>query len=609
MSPEGQSTNPVNTAPLIHDRYEVGERVAEGTFFFTHRARDVQTGRAVALKVLKPEYAADDAFTSRLAAESRSVVTLQHPNIAQVYDVFRHQNTLVIVTEWVRGMNLQDRIRRVAPFPLAVAMDIFQASAEALHYAHENGFIHGDIRPENVIITPDGRVKITDFGVGSSAAATTRTQLSSLQRTANYLAPEVAQGHAVDARTDVYSLGCVLFEMLTGTVPFPAETPLAVAVKHLNDPVPSPRERNHAVPNAVDGITRKCMLKDPMSRYLSLPALLQDVRAVQDAIRNERPLTWTPLKEAPEAPAAPERPKARAAEPTKQRAAPAPPPVRPPDDREGDGGPGVKVLVGIAAVGVAIMVAFFLAVNSFLSAPPVVTVPGDLIGMQRTQAEAALAKADLKVDVREDFRENIPEGKVYQSAPPPGTELRAGKTVILYVSRGPEPITVPDVTGKTLSQARQELAAAGLNMGKPQEEWSEVIEKGQVISQNPVGGAETKKKSAVTLVLSKGPEPVPEPREEPAPAEEPTPEPAIPDTAQELPHRDMVVEVRIPASYEGPQKVTIISRGEDGSENTVYEAEHQPGERIEPVVTVIGNEGKAEIEVYINGRLTRKTKV
>src|SRR5687768_9010792 len=158
MTPEGPSANPAGaTAPVFNNRFEVGERLAEGTFFFTHRGRDIESGQPVAIKVLKPQYAADESFSERLLNEAQSARRLRHANIAQVLDAWEERGTLVIATEWVRGINLKDRIRRVAPFPLAVAMDITLACAQALQFAHENGYVHGDIRPDNVIITPDGR--------------------------------------------------------------------------------------------------------------------------------------------------------------------------------------------------------------------------------------------------------------------------------------------------------------------------------------------------------------------------------------------------------------------------------------------------------------------
>ena len=296
MTPEGPSANPAGaTAPVFNNRFEVGERLAEGTFFFTHRGRDIESGQPVAIKVLKPQYAADESFAERLLNEAQSARRLRHANIAQVLDAWEERGTLVIATEWVRGINLKDRIRRVAPFPLAVAMDITLACAQALQFAHENGYVHGDIRPDNVIITPDGRVKITDFGVGAAVAGSSRIQLNSLEQAAFYMAPELAEGKTPDTRSDLYSLGCLVYEMLAGVVPYDAETPLAVAVKHLNDPIPSLKKVNPSVPNAVDGMVAKCLQKNPAERYNAPLALLEDIHRVREAIRTDSSLAWSPL--------------------------------------------------------------------------------------------------------------------------------------------------------------------------------------------------------------------------------------------------------------------------------------------------------------------------
>jgi eukaryotic-like serine/threonine-protein kinase len=603
MSSESPPGHPAGTTPpVLNDRYEIGERLAEGTFFYTHRGRDVESGRTVAIKVLKPEYAGDEVFTGNLLTEALSASTLQHPNIAQVIDAWRERGTVVIITEWVRGINLKDRIRRVAPFPLAVAVDILQACAEALGHAHENGYIHGDVRPDNVIITPDGRVKVTDFGVGASVAASTRIQLNALPQAAYYLAPELAEGRAPDARTDLYSLGCILYEMLAGKLPFEAETPLAVAVKHLHEPVPSLRDANPAVPNAVDGIAQKLMQKNPMARYLSARNLLGDIRAVQEAMRGERPLTWSPVRAAP---AAGEMESLPVAERSKVR------PARPVP--EPDGGPSAMLLGGVALVGVLMILIFYLGVMLVTRPPAQVGVP-DVLKKTQAEAVAALKQVRLNAEVREDYNGKVPAGIVYDSVPKPGMEMRANKTVVLYVSRGLQPVTVPDVVGKPLSQARNEVKAAGLALGETREENSEVVAKGEVLSQTPTGGSEAKKSTPVYLVVSKGPEPIEEPADANAtpgngdPDSNPdsgagnaTGDPVTPNL--DLPARDHEVSFQLSPNTTGPQHVKIVVRHEDGTEETALEQDFQAGDEVNYTVTTRGRKGTGQIRVYLNGRL------
>jgi serine/threonine-protein kinase len=667
MSSDGPSANPVSTAPLLNERYEIGERLAEGTFFYTHRGRDHESGRAVAIKVLRPEFAGDEAFSGRLLSEARSATSLQHPNIAQVYDAFRERGTVVIITEWVRGINLKDRIRRVAPFPLAVAVDILQACAEGLNYAHESGYIHGDLRPDNVIITPDGRVKVTDFGLGASVAASKQIQLAALPQAVYYLAPELAEGRSPDVGSDIYSLGCLLYEMLVAATPYEADTPLAVALKHVQSPVPSARKANPSVPNAVDGIAQKCMQKDPKARYPSLTALLGDVRQVQDAIRSDRPLTWSPLKPPVETAPVPEKtppprvtrperpPKAEPvnaapvraapvnAEPVKVEPAPRPepavradpiskvqpvpraepesrrpaerPPRRPaPSPPSGDTGPSLKLLMGVALFGILMIAAFFVGVNFIIHAPEEVPVPR-LAGKSQADALAQLQRIGLKGDVREDYRDREPAGTVFDTAPKPGVTLRAQKSVTLFVSKGPQPINVPDTSGKDLSAARRELKTAGLATGNTREEFSEVVPKGGVISQSPLAGNQVRKGSPVDLTISKGPEPIPDPQDEPRNSGDQQTNGGSPGQdngagsanggkpSANLPEQEQEVTIEIPKSRVGPQTVKIVVRNADGTEETPYEQQHQPGETVTQMVTTRGAKGKSQIRIYLNNHL------
>jgi eukaryotic-like serine/threonine-protein kinase len=603
MNPEGNSSTVSTAPPLLNGRYELGDRLTEGTFFYTHRGRDTETGKAVAIKILKPEYSGDEAFSSRLKSEAESATGLDHPNIAKVYETWREQGTLIIVTEWVRGINLRDRIRRVAPFPVSVSTDILLACAEALNHAHGRGFVHGDLRPDNIIITPEGRVKVTDFGVGMSVAASTRIQLDALPQAVYYLAPEVSQGRMPDTRTDIYSLGCILYEMLAGEVPFDAETPLAVAVKHLNDPAPALQKANPAVPNAVNGVALKCMQKDPAGRYSTVENLLQDLHAIRDALHHDRPLTWSPIKEAVEAPVAEKtKPHSRRRE-------------RREEPEVADTGPSAGLLVGLALVALTMILVFFGIGMLITQAPKQVTVPPDLVGMPQAEATTLLRKIGLKEKIQPDFHDRVTAGKVFATDPRGGTDIRANKTVTLFVSQGPQPVTVPDVVGEELAAARKQLSGANLALGEAREEYSSVVDKGKVISQSPTSGSQVKKNSAVNLVISKGEEPLPdmppvdiEPQTGDNPPSGENPNAGTPPAAN-LPERAFEVSVQVPRSASGAQTVRIVVRHEDGSEQTVYEQNHEPGDVVKQTVTVYGNPGKCQIQTFVDGRVADTKKV
>jgi serine/threonine-protein kinase len=254
--------------------------------------------------------------------------------------------------------------------------------------------------------------------------------------------------------------------------------------------------------------------------------------------------------------------------------------------------------------------------NPFNGAPREVIVPPSLVGMQQQQAVDALKAAGLTADIRSEFSDK-PDGVVYDSSPKSGVEMRSGRPVVLFVSKGSEPITIPDVVGKKRAEAQQALQSAGLVMADTKSEFSEIYEKGEVIAQSPLGGTQAKKKSPVTLIVSKGPEPVPP--DEPVAVESPDttspPAPDTPDTPTEpapqadLPVREHEVSIRVPRSARSAQTVKIIVRNEDGSEQTVYEQEHQPGEDVKQTVSTLGNKGKCQIRVYLNDHEISRTDV
>lgn len=622
MSPEGPSANPAGaTVPVLNDRFEVGERLAEGTFFNTHRGRDIETGHPVAIKILKPEYGADAAFSEAILAEFTNAKRLRHANIALVHDAWRERGTIVAVTEFVRGINLKDRIRRVAPFPLAVSMDILLACTQALQFAHENGIVHGDIRPDNILITPDGRVKLTDFGIGPAVAASSKIQLNALPQAATYMAPEVAEGKPQDNRSDLYSLGCLAYEMLSGSVPFEADSPLALAVKHLKEPVPSLKKANSSIPNAVDGMVAKCLQKDPADRYAGSQALLEDIHRIREGIRTNQPLNWTPLTTKPDV---------KTSAPAKPAKAPRPPRPERFDEPAVDTGPSIKLLVGVFVLGLVMIGAFFGLVLTLTSAPGQVNVPSDLVNMPQERAIATLQKLGLKAEVVSEYSTR-PVGMVIKIDPPGGTEIRAGKAVTLMVSKGSEPLKAPTVVDKDLATAKKMLAAAGLKPGDAQGEYSDVIDKGHVISQNPAGGAEVQKGGTVALTVSKGPAPETASGNTETPektdggdtenpdkqnpdnsnpdsgnpdngSKPPTPTPNT-DPSAELPASKNEVGFPISSKASGPQHVRIMVKNEDGTEINAYEQDHKAGDQVHQTVTVYAHPGKGEIRVFLNDRV------
>jgi eukaryotic-like serine/threonine-protein kinase len=525
LSDQSPDARGATGARLLNSRYEVGEKIGEGSFFAVYRGRDSQSGQAVAVKIASDEYAGDREFADRLRAEALAASRLDHPHIVAVYDAWMEGGRIAIATEFVRGINLKERVRRVAPFPLAVAIDIAAAVSEALEYAASQGLSHGDLRPENILVTPEGQVKLADFGVGAAVCASSRLQMSALLHSAHYLPPEVAQGKAPSAPSDVYSLGAILYEMLSGQPPFQADTPFAIAVKHLHEPPPSLRRQNPGVPKAVEGIVLKCLQKEPAARYPNPGALLADLRGVREALRFGKPLTWSPVPE-PVPPAA-----GRGAEPApgpaKAPAVAAPvPPRHPPVERTANGTfgePSLRLLILLPLMALCLAGAIFAMFVVGTRAPRDTTVP-DVLHMTRDEAKRHLGERGLLMRVaRENFNETAPPGTVTASDPPPDVQVKQGKAVDVWISKGPKPSTVPNLPGLTEADARARLSDARLSAGEVRREFDETVPAGQIVSQEPAAQTQVERNSPVSFVISKGPEPEPPPEPSTPPEQAPTP--------------------------------------------------------------------------------------
>lgn len=618
MNLEGATPNATDGAVVLNGRYRLQERMSDSAYFLHFRAYDEEDGRDVAVRVLKPEYAADDAFIQRLLSGSLAAAKLRHPNILQVLDVWKERGTVLVATEWVRATTLRDRLKRTSLFPPAVGADIATGVAAALHYLHESDFIHGALSPETIQVSHDGHVRLTDIGLGSAIAVASRVQMAFLGELAPYLAPERAGGGAPTASADQYAVGCVLYEMIAGRPAFSGENPLAVAVRHVQDEPPAPRAKNPNVPQALDALVLRTLQKATTARYESTSKLLEELQRIRTALRRgETPESPNADRRtgAPEQDGMPPRTTKRMptrsidSEPPRARRSASPPP---PPPRE-DSGPSWKLLMSLAGLILLLLGGSFAAGVLLTRTPTEITVPSDLIGKTQEEATAALQKLEILVESRREFSDTFGEGQVFRTDPRGGIQIRAGKTVTLLVSKGPEPITVPNVVSKDFDQAKRELEAAGFILGAPKTEYNDFILKRQVIGQNPLGDTLANRKTPVILTISNGPEPAP-------PAQpvdvEPAPEPAAPapDTST-LPtdpsegEREQIVEVLIPQSRRGDQHVRIDVVDADGATRTAAEATYQPGDTVRQSVKVRGPVGKCTIKVFINGRLQRSESV
>jgi serine/threonine-protein kinase len=498
----------------VAGRYEIQERLGAGTIFGVYRGRDRSSGRQVVVKALLPEVRESAAFVGALRKTLAGLGDLAHPNIARVYEVVEEDGSPVIVSEFVRGINLKERIKRIAPFTLSVAVDFAASICEALHHGHASEVIHGDVRPHNVIVSPEGVLKVTDFGLARAMASSSEVAARHLGRAIHYQAPETAAKGIYMPATDLYALGVVVFEMLTGSLPYAGESPIQVAMRHQNDPVPSPRSLNPGVPKALEGLVLKAMQKAPEQRYPSAADMLTDLRAVRDAFRFGRSLSWSPMAPDPPAPSAPEATAAPTArpEPTKRPDAPSEPPRRelPPmpvrrndDDRIS---PWLRFAIGTMIVVILLGGVFGAALwMATFSRPESNTFP-DIVGRPIAEAQRAADKVKVKLIQREEFNDRYDPGTVYRTSYEPGREIRAGRSVVVWVSRGSRLVWVPDITRLTADQAEIKLREAGLVPGQVNRQFSDTVPFGTIISQNPRSGKRVDRDTPVSLVISDGSE-------------------------------------------------------------------------------------------------------
>ena len=495
---------------LIDGRYKVLTRLGSGGMADVYCAEDQQLGRKVALKLLHQRFAEDAEFVERFRREASSAAGLQHPNVVSVYDRGEWDGTCYIAMEYLPGRSLKDVIRQEAPLDPVRAIDITVQILKAARAAHRKGIVHRDLKPHNVMMDDEDRVKVTDFGI-ARAGASDMTETGSIMGTAQYLSPEQAQGQAVSQSSDLYAIGVILFELLTGHVPFDAESAVTIALKHVSEPPPAPSMFDPSVPPALEAVTLWALEKDPAARPADADAFILALEDTRDAVMaNEAPGQRTAMFAPAAIPPDPFAEEALAAAAFGTAAsgagdAEAPPPyyldpttLTEPDERRRP--PWWAWLLAALAIA-AIVLGIVL-----LTRPGDVTVPR-VVGQDVASATSELRAAGLKASV-DRVASSRAVDEVLAQDPGGGDTAKDGSTVTLTVSSGPGQVPVPSVDGLGEQKASATLIDAGLVVDRVVRQADDTVPSGRVIRTSPAAGTSVNRGSNVTLVVSSGPKQV-----------------------------------------------------------------------------------------------------
>ena len=489
------------SSKILAGRYELFEKIGEGGMSVVYKAKDKLLNRYIAIKVLKPEFVKDHQFIESFRRESQAAASLSHPNIVNIFDVGQEGNIHYIVMELVEGRTLSDLIHEEGPLPYPRVIELTKQIAAALSTAHKNQIIPRDVKPHNVLITSDGTAKITDFGIAKAVNSSTivDTTGGGIMGSVHYFSPEQARGGYVDEKSDIYSLGIVMYEMLTGRVPFDGDNPVNIALMHINSEMVPPSKLISGIPPALERIVLKCTDKYQTNRFASADELikaLDNLEFVGSVVGNSVFMAGTGDEEEPEKPLVDtdfddgEDDEDDYEEPKKKK------------KKKGGMSKNKKIMIAVIAGLVVVAAVAVAAAMGVFSGKPVI-VP-DLTSKTLEQAQQLAEEVGFEVEQGDLVSDpKIPEGQIVSQNPEANTTAKKGTTIKVNISKGPGNGKVPDVTGKTEDEARELLEANNFEVGNVSTGASE-LEKGKVFKQSPEAGSTEKEGTSVDLVLSDG---------------------------------------------------------------------------------------------------------
>ena len=508
---------------VLGNRYEIIKKIGDGGMAFVYKAKDILLNRIVAVKVLRPEFVDDDEFLGKFKREAEAVASLSHPNIVNVYDVGEDGKVHYIVMEYIDGQNLKEIIKNEGTLDEYTALDITKQIAMALSAAHKKGIIHRDIKPHNILISNEGRVvKVADFGIAKAVSNSTMTNIGSIIGSVHYFSPEQAKGKFVSNNADLYSLGIVLYEMIIGKVPFRGDSPISIALQHINDEIEFTSEEQINIPQSVRTIIKKLTEKSSVDRYQSAEEVIEDIEYIEKNIdldfikeydnyvtknidikdlnkqinieknRHDEEVVYD--DEDDDDYYEEEKPKYKKKQKNKKS---------PNKSRK-------RLKIALAILILILVTQIFIFAKFFLGGPGnkegQISAP-DLYNLTLDEAQRSLDKLNLniRVNIEDEYSNEVEKGKIISQQPMSGSTLQEGDTVTLVLSKGPMKGNIPNVVGLTLGEAGNILKENKLSLGNIKYEYSDTYNNGIVISQDPKSGSENNQEwGTVNVVVSKG---------------------------------------------------------------------------------------------------------
>ncbi|KPB04317.1 Stk1 family PASTA domain-containing Ser/Thr kinase [Bacillus sp. CHD6a] len=500
----------------LNDRYKIREVIGGGGMANVYLAHDMILDRDVAVKVLRLDFANDEEFIRRFRREAQSATSLDHPNIVSIYDIGEEDDIYYIVMEHVSGKTLKQYIQQYAPVEQYNAVEIMNQLTSAISHAHENGIIHRDIKPQNILIDDYGTVKVTDFGIAMALSSTTITQTNSLLGSVHYLSPEQARGSLATKKSDVYALGIVMFELLTGRLPFSGESAVSIALKHLQSQTPSPKRWNPTLPQSMENVVLKAMAKDPLHRYESVDEMQADVMTTLEPSRMNEPKFYIPDDDEEATKAIPIIKGGLNNITNEDETRIRPPENKPASEKAEEPTPPKKKKKKKWVI--ALLVLFLLLVGGGVAAftllpsmllPKDVTVP-DVSGKEYDDAVKELIDLGFVLEEpKEEPSDDIEEGKVTRTFPEAGEIVKEGKAITIFQSLGKEKVDMADYSGLPVNEAINRIESADYNDYELEEIHSDEVPEGEVIGQDPEAGESVvPEETVVKLIVSMGSSPI-----------------------------------------------------------------------------------------------------